>query len=157
MQFAHPVTSRVCTSPAKCQRNFIPTLRVKVTASGEYDEPFNGAAHVAARQPQGSQMSCAGEIVVPPWTRGELRGVFAYLLPTPSLRATPPKEGIFWESTKGSFAGLGRHFRREASNPVIPAQAGIQYWSSCTPPLAALGSRCRGNDLRRLRDGPTLS
>jgi len=51
MPFAQPVTSRGCTAPAKCQRNFISTLRVKAKASEEHDEPFNGAPHVARAAP----------------------------------------------------------------------------------------------------------
>jgi len=33
---------------------------------------------------------------VPPWTRGDFRGVLNVgTKPTPALRATPPKKGIF--------------------------------------------------------------
>ena len=49
---------------------------------------------------------------VPPWTRGDFRGVLERgSQPTPALRATPPTEGIFTRAVKdhvlqaGWFAG----------------------------------------------------
>jgi hypothetical protein len=46
---------------------------------------------------------------VPPWTRGDFRGVFGSgNQPTPALRATPPMEGIF----RGALRAWGNVAKR---------------------------------------------